>query len=386
MKRIILGIACMLAGYAAGAQSCYPEGVVFSNQGQINGFHAANPGCVNIEGDLTISGYNITDLDGLHGIIQVGGSLRIECNEVLGSLAGLSTLMWIGDNLYVAENLVLPDLTGLDQVFQLGGDLMITANPSLASLHGLEGISSIVKRLYIDDNDALVSLEGLENVSSIGGVVRIISNDALTSLAGLESLASVGGDLSIGGLGHLGSLGNPLLTSIEALSGLTSVGGDIEIGYNASLPSLAGLDNIDPATIASLSIHENNTLSECEVASVCEYLSSPGGLIILENNAPGCNSQEEVQAECLLIAAAEPETACGPVLAPNPAQGMVSLVVPEQMIRGQVEVMDLSGRLLTRARADGYLIRLDVSSFPRGIYLVRVISPHAAWTGRLMRN
>jgi hypothetical protein len=64
---------------------------------------------------------------------------------------------------------------------------------------------------------------------------------------------------------------------------------------------LSGLDNIDAVSIEDLYIYNNSSLSTCEVQSICKYLASPNGDIIINNNAPGCNSPEEVQDSCVWI-------------------------------------------------------------------------------------
>ena len=50
------------------AQSCLPEGIVFTNQSQIDQFQINYPNCTEIEGDVVIGfwlGTNITNLNGL---------------------------------------------------------------------------------------------------------------------------------------------------------------------------------------------------------------------------------------------------------------------------------------------------------------------------------
>jgi len=79
---------------------------------------------------------------------------------------------------------------------------------------------------------------------------------------------------------------------------LTSIGGNLYIEGNDELTSLAGLDNITATSISNLTIIENNSLSTCEVESISDYLASPNGTISIYNNAPGCNSQTEVEDAC----------------------------------------------------------------------------------------
>lgn len=67
---------------------------------------------------------------------------------------------------------------------------------------------------------------------------------------------------------------------------------------NDFLTSLSGLESIAPASIIDLNIYNNSLLSNCAVASICEYLVEPNGIIDIHDNTFGCNSQEEVQDDC----------------------------------------------------------------------------------------
>jgi len=89
------------------------------------------------------------------------------------------------------------------------------------------------------------------------------------------------------------------ITDFSTLPNLDFIGGQINIYENPQLESLAGLDSVDITTIWDLHIMNNPTLSECEVKSICTLLDSLSISISIENNAPGCNSQEEVIEACL---------------------------------------------------------------------------------------
>ncbi len=88
------------------------------------------------------------------------------------------------------------------------------------------------------------------------------------------------------------------ITNLNGLNTLTSIGGDLEIINTADLMSLAGLDKIDASSISNLFIRNNDSLSYCEVKSICDYLANPNGNIYIEYNATGCNSKEEVEEAC----------------------------------------------------------------------------------------
>jgi len=339
---------------------CLPDGnYYFFTQNEIDNFQTNYPNCTELKGDVTISGYDITNLNGLSVLTSIAGNLSITENNSLTSLTGLDNLTSIGGDLWISENYALTsitgligltsiggrlwiyrnamtNLTGLDDVISIGGDLSITGNVVLTSLAGLDNVISIGGDLSIDDNPVLTSLTGLEGLTSIGGIL-FISGNSLTSLMGLVNLDSIGGDLiifynyaltsltglegltsipgnlvisinnsltSLAGLENATSVGNleikynNALTSLEGLYGLTSISGHLDIRYNPVLVSLTGLDNIDAGSLTDLYISNNTLLSTCEVQSICDYLANPNGTVNIYNNAIGCNNPPEVANAC----------------------------------------------------------------------------------------
>ncbi len=317
---------------------CLPEGIIFTTQTQIDSFAINHPNCNEIEGDVLIEGNDITSLNGLNVLVSVGGYLSVENNDALTSLAGLEGLTSIEGNLHIYNNDALTSLAGLDNVTSVGGTLYVRLNPALTSLAGLNNVTSLEGGLQIRDNQSLTSLAGLDNVSSIGGALKVENNDALTSLAGLEGLTSIEafihiffnealtsltgleglttikGNLdiqyndtltSLAGLDNVTSIGgliikyNDALISLQGLENLDSIGGTLSVQYNNYLTKLAGLENIDAGSISDLRIYSNALLSTCDVKSICDYLVAPNGEVEIYGNAPGCNSPEEIEEECL---------------------------------------------------------------------------------------
>lgn len=343
------------------SQSCFPAGITFTTQQEIDDFMINYPGCTIIGGDVVITGLDITNLLGLSAISSIEGKLQIEDVFQLSNLEGLNNLSFIGENLgivstsiedisalnnltsgnrnlsimnnpnlaslaglenvttvtakvFISGNPSLSDLTGLGQLAFIGDFLVISSNSGLTSLNGLTSLTTIVGGLNVTNNDALFNLAGLENLTSIGSVFAITQNDALINLSGVNNLTTIGGAFRVGsnellenfsGLENLNSVGLefevtfcPMLTDINALSQLESIGGRLFFQSNTSLTSLSGLDNIDPSSITDLRL----TLSEgalvyCNVQSICDYLEN-GGTAAIYDNGQGCNSVSEVNAAC----------------------------------------------------------------------------------------
>ncbi|MEE4260793.1 MAG: T9SS type A sorting domain-containing protein [Bacteroidales bacterium] len=230
---------------------CLPYGNYFLlSQSDVDNFQNNYQGCTELEGDVIINGDDITNLNGLSGVTSLSGSLVFGDwifggNPSLSNLEGLEGLNSIGNDLRINKSSLL-DLTGLNNLGSIGGNLSVEDNSVLANLSGLEDLDSIGGGFYIKDNDSLTSLAGLENLVSIGERLYIASNNALTSLAGLGKVAYIGG---------------------------------------------------------TLSIRYNETLSTCDIQSICNYLDAPNGDIFINDNALGCNSTEEVLDSCLLSVA-----------------------------------------------------------------------------------
>ncbi len=335
-----------------------------------------------VGGDLWIANTAaLTSLMGLDNLTSIGGVIRIYFNNSLTNLSGLESLTCVVGDFWIIGNVALTSLTGLDNMTSIWGNLSIGGNDALASLTGLEGLTSIGGNLDIGfpdgmaayGNPSLTSLEGLTNLSSLGGGLNLLLNTTLASLAGLENLTSIEGNLSIGGNNALASLtgldnvtsiggdleigfhsgmvllGNPSLTSLESLANLSSLGGDLHItenlaltnltglgslttiggylgiSYNQALSSLTGLENVEASSVQYIFIHVNSNLSECDVKSICDYLSSPNGTINISDNAPGCNSPEEVDSLCNITGIQDKNYELILTISPNPVKDQAAL-------------------------------------------------------------
>lgn len=62
-----------MSNFSVTTQSCYPNGITFTSQAQIDQFPSINPGCNIIDGPLIIQGYDIISLDSLYSIDLIEG-------------------------------------------------------------------------------------------------------------------------------------------------------------------------------------------------------------------------------------------------------------------------------------------------------------------------
>jgi len=328
-------------------------------------------GLTNIEDNLLIMGNdNLNILTGLDNMTSVGGYLRIHNNDALESLMGLHNLTSIGHadygwSLFISENDVLTNLQGLNNLISIEGDAKIYGNDVLTSLTGLGSLAIIEGSLWIGDlynngqttwitgNISLINFSGLDNLNSIGESLWVLGNDSLTSLTGLDNLTIIGDDLiifdnpalvNLTGLNSLTNiegklkigylvvnyqvtsiLGNISLVDLSALENETSIAGTLWILGNDNLKSLSGLHNIESGTFNNLSICKNDSLSMCEVESVCNYLALGYGAVEIHNNAPGCNSPEEILDSCMITIVEERNFDDYIIISPNPVSNELTI-------------------------------------------------------------
>ena len=332
-------------------------------------------GITAVKGDLTADNPSLVSLSGLENITFIGGLFTIGQNA-LSSLTGVENLDSIGGTLWIYGN-ELTTLSGLDNVTSIGGDIIIDES-DLASIAALENLTSIEGGFYIGgpwgSSIHLTSLIGLENVVSIGGDLRIMNLDSLTSLTGLDNVTSIGGNLQI--------WDNDALVTFSGLDNLDSIEGNLEIGWlyywprgNPSLNSLENLGNLSFIGGDVIIIY-NDTLSSCEAQSICEYLANPNGGISIYNNAPGCNSPEEVEMACA-VGMDEPGTSEKLIIHPNPFSTSTSIEFNStQPGKVELKIYNQLGELIEviqkHTQAGKQTFTWDASYLPSGIYFIRM--------------
>lgn len=295
------------------SQLCLPEGIVFSSQSEIDEFKSNYPNCIEIEGDVLIEGDDITNLTGLDSIYFIQGNLEIAHNPLLKNLTGLNNLNFIGEN------------------------LEIWGNDSLINLIGLNGLISVDNTFKISGNLQLMNLSGIESLISIGEDVEIAYDENLINLQGLSNLTSIWGDLRI--------VGNFKLTSIE------------------------GITNINSETIKGLYIYENSSLQNCDVESICNYLTSPNGIIEINNNLENCNSKEEVYGLCTEWIYSHSDHS-NFLIYPNPATKKINISNKLNIKIEEIRIINSLGQLVLTQKRNIDIV--DISNIKEGLYILEL--------------
>jgi hypothetical protein len=220
--------------------------------------------------------------------------------------------------------------------------------------------SQIEGDVKIGGND-ITNLNGLINLTYIGGDLSIGYyaaggiNPSLNNISGLINLTAIGGGLSIAA--------NPELFDLYGLDSLSSINGDLEIRLNESLANITALSNLNPGSIDDLIIYDNNSLSDCHIESICEYLAGSNGTIEIHDNAPGCNSQGQVEGICIFLAMGDVNAPENYSIYPNP---VVDILTFSSADITTIEIYNMIGALIARRNTN----KIDMSDLHSGIYFV----------------
>ena len=323
-QKTLLAFAIGLSGLTGlhAQTTCLPDGIKFSSQAQIDAFPVDYPGCTEIGRVYVLEDAfgDITNFNGLNSIEKIEGTL------------------------FVLSNAALTDFSGLENLTSIRDSLVVIANGALTSFNGLDNLTEVnvsgTGETIVDGNAVLTDLSSLGNLTTSVGNLVIASNPALETLAGLESVVSFGNGASVGIL---------------------------SIRDNASLTSLSPLMNMDQTTIGFMEIRDNINLSICDIEPICAHLEN-GGPAAIENNAPGCNTPQEVEVACQTVAVDDVGLDGLIQLFPNPTTGLVQIGAPADSA-WKVSVRDAMGRMIFQPHewVDG---AIDLSALPAGVYFV----------------
>ena len=331
MKRTVFtGMALCISGLLSA--QC-PANPFFKSQAEIDSFPFYYPACTVITGDVSISedfahNGDIKNVDSLRQLTAIQGALYVYLNDSINDLSGFSSLKTIGGEMEFSFNPVLEDLSGLDSLVSTGSDVFIT------------------------NNGKLNSVDGLGNLASIGGGLFIKSNNSLTD--------------------------------ITALNSLTSVFGILDISYNNKLGSLSGIDNINPAGILNLLVQESDSLCECDVQSICDYLDVPLNDATIQNNKTGCNSRLEVENNCNVtnLPEAIDAASCEYRIITDPSGSFFTI---EHTTGCKIIMYAADGKTVLNKTIETGTDDIDMSDFREGIYIVQIIGSRGITAEKILK-
>ncbi|MAM30077.1 MAG: hypothetical protein CMC13_13730 [Flavobacteriaceae bacterium] len=299
MKNFLLSATFLLIAFV-GVGQCPTETILqINSQQQLNQFVIDFPNCTVLESQVFITGNDITDLSPLNNLTSIGveigatGSLSISECPNLTSLTGLDNITFVSSGLRI-QNTGISNFQGLGQLLEVKQIFNINNNPSLVDFTGLDSLEK-VDNLWVRSNNTQLNFKGIENLESISNSLQIANLSSLNSLEGLDNLAEV--------LVQIRIIDCDALTNLDSFENITKLGSLI-VQDNEILASVFGLNNVDPeSAFSSLGFKNNPSLPYCSIDLLCENFDNPDPnvAIFIENNAPGCNSPQEVEGLCGIV-------------------------------------------------------------------------------------
>jgi hypothetical protein len=267
-------------------------------------------------GLYVIQNYNLPSISGLASLDHIGTAIEISGNEFLSSIDEFSFVDSL-QSLKISDNLLLEDLSFVSELTTVSESVIISNNSLISNFVPLANLNRLEGSLQIDNNESLISIEGLEGLDSIGGSLLISENTVLQDLSGLSNLSYIADSLYIHyndslhdlqGLNYLEEVGGNFIVSyhfemysLDGLDSLRTIGDVLKLEYNTLLSDISSLENLSFEDMTLIGFEGNYLLSECAFQSLCDYLANPPAStdFYFIDNGVGCNSEAEVQEQCL---------------------------------------------------------------------------------------
>ncbi|HEV7557911.1 MAG TPA: hypothetical protein VGO00_20735 [Kofleriaceae bacterium] len=197
-------------------------------------------------GVVVVGNQNLTSIDGLGHLREIGGTYLVQGNPALANVHGMSAITR-AQQISIVGNDALPDLTGLEGLKDTRIQLTISNNGSLASLTGLDNLTTASQQITIHSNHDLTSLDGLRNLRSVA-LIEVSGNETLPAVE-FPALEQIGGRLLVN---------NNVAVTTVTMPALTTLGDFLQVDGNAALTAVSMPELL---TIASILIDNDNSIT-----------------------------------------------------------------------------------------------------------------------------
>ena len=329
----------------------------------------------------------LEDFTGLNSLKYIGGTWsQIGHLDNLESLNGLNNLKHIDEDFSI-RSVPISDFEGLENLKEINGKFSIVLLNNIENLLGLSTLTKL-EEFVILYCDMILNLQGIEELTEIDSYLSVFSNENLESLNGLGNIEKTGNIIlrevpklsDISALNQLYSLSNngahslwiedTGLIDLTGLNNIDSISNKVKIIENPYLSSLSGFGN--PAFIhvdSLVTISNNLSLTDCAIETVCNRIES-NHPIIIEDNAEGCNTVEEVQEQCDAISSTKIYSEREVNIRPNPVASMFRFFYSDYDV--DWDLVTVTGQLVQSGQTRIGENRVDVSACVNGVYFLRI--------------
>ncbi|RMA57117.1 T9SS type A sorting domain-containing protein [Ulvibacter antarcticus] len=372
MKKILLASFLLISFLCFG--QCPTDNIYLLTQLEVDEFSIIYPNCTHLQGSLTVREYDVTNLNGLSQIQDVEQGLTIRHTSIQ-DLSGLENIQNLSSSLIITDNSSLTSFNGLQNLETIYGQFAIAWNNQITDLNGFDSLTTVGEGtnygLLISANDNLISFAGLESLTSLYGVFEIHHNDSLLDFTGFDNLNSIYGFITV--------FDNDSLETFHGLENLSYCEDYLSITDNASLVSIAALNGFGGTEFVGVYIEDNPQLPYCSIVSVCDAIDDPIADVAIFNNAAGCNSVPEVEAQCDLTIA-DVDLSKQLSVFPNPASEMLFISASEGITVKKATIYSLLGAELMVTSEDS----VDVSNLSEGIYIIKINTNQGTITKKVL--
>ncbi len=129
-------------------------------------------GVTEVRKDLLLNNNDLDNYEGLEGIIDVSGTIRLGYNPKITSFDGLNSLTTVG-RLYGFNHSNLRDISALSNLTTVQYNLSLSNNPALESLNGLQSLTKGGILFEVQGNPSLTDISALRNLTTVTNGLRL---------------------------------------------------------------------------------------------------------------------------------------------------------------------------------------------------------------------
>ena len=342
-----------------------------------------------INGSLNISNIGATTLNGLQNITEASSGLVISGNGNLSDLSGLGKLE-DADIISIGSNRNLTSLSGLSNQLTEVGQLFILGNARLTTLNGLSQLRRVTEELTVTNNRALsdcsilctildssnlsdsnIEISGNANVCLDQGVLESVCDSNTITLGNRSEVNNYNGPSTISGNLFITYKGTgEFALNLDALTGkIQRINGDLLI-KNANL--LTNIDGLQDLIFVGgdVRITDNTSLSQfCGIANLISRNGVQGSIVIEGNNQNPTPQQIRNDNRCQSLSTAE--FLLGNEIKTFPIPADTRITFSSSLRLKSVAVYDVLGKHIQSSSLDSDLV-LDVSHLHSGIYFLQI--------------
>ena len=273
-KRIFLAIIFLIMPFLSYSQ-CPAGDILLETQEQVDQFVLDYPDCTQVNSNLTIKEWDVTNISFLEKVTDVGGNLTI--HQTNATDLPLHNMVNIGGNLVITKNEYITEIE-MENINSIGGGLEVFANYNLEEFRGFKNITTL-DHISISHNDNVKAIPKFNNLQSLTNSIHISENERIKEILGFNSLTCAV-YIRIHGNDDLEKIdGFPVLHTLEGW-----VGG-LFITINSSLLTISGFESLEKTDGFILEQNGNANLGPGSYA-VFPSLRTSGYIYLMHSNFP----------------------------------------------------------------------------------------------------